>query len=142
MIYNDFDGYKNRCERIAETEELRKRLYENITVNYEAKSPLKEKEEILTKLHEHQAKYGRIDMDALSAWLLFSGQSAKDLEQISKWGLYNKVPQRPLQQAEDYFAGVEIVSKDYAICLLYKRKEPYARIYSMVQGTRIVRRRV
>lgn len=113
VIYNDFDGYQQRCKRIAETEELRKRLYENITVKYNIKSPLKEKEEVLTKLYQHQAKYGRLDIDTLSAWLLFSGQGAKSLEEMSKHEFYNKVPQRSLEKVEGYLDGLEIVSKDY-----------------------------
>lgn len=113
VIYNDFDNYRERIAHMAETEELRKELYETFTSGRDVKAKIEEKSDIIEAVKRHKAKYGYIDMDTVSNWLLFSGNSAKSIEELERQQGYNCVPKNPILPASDYLEGLEIVSKDY-----------------------------
>ena len=56
---------------------------------------------------------GYIDLDCLVSWLLFSGNTAADLDELCRKTMYNCISLSDYPEAQDYLQGVEIVSQSY-----------------------------
>lgn len=105
VVWNDYENYSERLEKIAETEKIRQELYE-IVKNKKSKDACsrEEREKILAILE----KYPNYDKKTIISWLNFSG-SNKKIEQ----NIYNGIPKNPLQDITYYLDGIERVSMDY-----------------------------
>lgn len=56
---------------------------------------------------------GYIDLDCLVSWLLFSGNTAADLDELCRKTMYNCISLSDYPEAQDYLQGVEIVGQSY-----------------------------
>lgn len=112
VIYNDFDGYAHRLQKINDTNALRQIIFD-LTKDYPRNQKLPEnvKRQIQAALIEFQ---GYVDLDCVASWLLFSGRQTTDLHDlIRNHTYYNCVRLSDYQPADDYLSGVEIVCKSY-----------------------------
>jgi len=56
---------------------------------------------------------GYVDLDCLVSWLLFSGNTAADLDELCRKTMYNCISLSDYPEAQDYLQGVEIVGQSY-----------------------------
>lgn len=112
VIYNDFDGYTKRLENIERTNEILD-LIRPFVEGLETlkRVPDEKRKKILDVLSEQEEK-GFVDYITLASGLLYSGQFATTLEQLSKHPFYNSLRSAPIS-AEGYLDGLEITCKDF-----------------------------
>lgn len=137
VIYNDFDNYIERLNHISETNELLGLIYE-VVAPYERnkKISLDDKDKILNIISNFS---GYKDFITLSSHLLFSGNYAKNQDELKKHSFYRpKITNRPIYDAKGYLDGVEIVRKNgFDLLKEYQNKEcvlvldpPYLQTFS------------
>ncbi|BAR95361.1 hypothetical protein PI172_0633 [Prevotella intermedia] len=113
VVYNDFDGYRHRLERIAQTNELLKELRAIVDVP-RSKPILGEiRKRVLDCIRKHEQKYGYVDYITLSTSLLFSMKYATCFAEMEKETLYNRVKSTNYPLFTDYLDGLTITSFDY-----------------------------
>lgn len=113
VLWNDYDNYQKRLDHIAQTESLRAWIYEKARgIEYQNTLPKEIKQEILAHIHalETQGEYN--DYTAISSYLLFSGNYARDFIDLSKRTFYKHISATRLS-AQGYLDGVERVSLDF-----------------------------
>ena len=125
VVYNDFDNYRQRLERIPETNELIARL-RKICAEIPRKAPIKgeARERVLAAIAEHEARYGWVDYISVSPSILFSMKYLMSLEAIQKEGLYNKIRTSDFAPAGDYLDGLTVTSADYREVFEHYKHEP------------------
>lgn len=112
VVYNDFENYTGRIQRIPQTNALLARLREMLRdVPDNKRLPDNLKEDVLKLLREAEAK-GDVDWLTMSASLLFSGKWKRDYEGFAKENLYNCLRQTDYV-ADGYLDGLEILHEDY-----------------------------
>lgn len=112
VIYNDFDGYSKRLENIERTNEILDLILPFVEgVETSKRVPDEKIKKILDVLYE-QEKKGFVDYITIASGLLWSGQFATTLEQLSKHPFYNGLRRSPIS-AEGYLDGLEITCKDF-----------------------------
>lgn len=111
VIWNDYDDYQSRLNKIDITESIRKRCSEAMTI-------VDKKQDILTEATKHKiqeilSEYSEEELDciALSAYFLFSGNYAKSKDELIAKVKYNRISSNPLN-AKGYLEGVERVQMD------------------------------
>ncbi len=110
VIYNDFDGYRDRLQYIDDSNRLRKLLY--AVLKDEPKRKLDKP--IIAKVKAIIDEFdGFIDIRALSTWLLFAGKVASDIDGLFKFTLYNNIRKSDYPPADGYLTGVEVVCQSY-----------------------------
>ncbi|AFJ08228.1 hypothetical protein PI172_1785 [Prevotella intermedia] len=113
VVYNDFDGYRHRLERIAQTNELLEELRAIVDVP-RSKPILGEiRKRVLDCIRKHEQKYGYVDYITLSASLLFSMKYATCFADLEKETLYSRVKSTNYPLCTDYLDGLTITSCDY-----------------------------
>lgn len=114
VIWNDYDNYQKRLDHIAQTESLRAWIYEKVRGGeYPNALPKHIKQEILAHIHALETQGEYIDYTSLSAYLLFSGNYARDFTELSKAAFYNRIRSATRLTAKGYLDGVERVSLDF-----------------------------
>lgn len=113
VVYNDFDGYRQRLERISQTNELLEEL--RAIVDIPRSKPIlgEVRKRVLDCIRKHEQKYGYIDYITLSASLLFSMKYATCFAEMEKETLYNRVKSTKYPLCTDYLDGLTITSCDY-----------------------------
>lgn len=111
VIWNDYDDYQSRLNKIDIIESIRKRCAEKIT-------RVDKKQELLTeatkaKIQEILSEYSEEELDCitLSTYFLFSGNYAKSKDELIAKVKYNRISFNPLN-AKGYLDGVERVQMD------------------------------
>lgn len=113
VIYNDYDNFRQRLEHIEQTNELLDILRPLVReVPTDKKVPNETRAEILRIFREREQNGLFVDYITLSGSLLFSGNWANSYEVFAKHTLYNRMVATNYN-ADNYLAGLEIVSKDY-----------------------------
>ena len=113
VVYNDFDGYRHRLERIAQTNELLEELRAIVDVP-RSKPILGEiRKRVLDCIRKHEQKYGYVDYITLSTSLLFSMKYATCFAEMEKETLYNRVKSTNYPLCADYLDGLTITYCDY-----------------------------
>lgn len=112
VIYNDFDGYRERLDNIEKTNELLTKI-RLILINYpkDARVTGIEKDEVLEAVRLAQ-KQGYVDYITLSSSILFSMKYVLSYEALEKETLYNCIRQSNYD-ARGYLEGIEVVSECY-----------------------------
>lgn len=113
VIYNDFDGYTQRLENIERTNEILDLIRPFIEVTGTLKRVSEDKRKKILDLLQVQEAKGFVDYITLSSGLLYSGQFATTLEQLSKHPFYNNNLRRSPISAEGYLDGLEVTCKDF-----------------------------
>lgn len=112
VIYNDFDGYAERLQKINDTNKLRT-IIADLLAHYPRNQKLPEtlKKAVQAALNSFG---GYIDLDCVASWILFSGQQTTDLHDlIYNHTYFNHVRLSDYPNADGYLDGVEVVSKPY-----------------------------
>lgn len=113
VIYNDYDGFRERLSHISQTNELLDILRPLVSsVPTDKKVPQELREEILRIFREREQNGLFVDYITLSGSLLFSGNWANSYEAFAKHTLYNRMVATNYK-ADNYLDGLEITCKDY-----------------------------
>lgn len=112
VIYNDYDNYTQRLENVERTNEIFGYIIPLIDgVDTLKRVPEDRRKKIIDFLSE-QEKKGFVDYITIASGLLWSGQFATTLEQLTKHPFYNCIRRSPYS-AEGYLDGLEITCKDF-----------------------------
>lgn len=111
VIYNDFDGYSQRLQHIADTNRLRQIIIQLVTHIPRQKRITDDiKQNIITAIQNFD---GFIDYHSVSTWLLFSGKQISDISELHRHEFYNTVRLSDYDTADGYLDGLEIVSESF-----------------------------
>lgn len=114
VVYNDFDGYRQRLEALPVTNamlaELREAVYDiprHKVIRGEAR------ERVLSCILRYERDFSYVDYITLSSSVLFSMKYKMNYEELSKETLYNNVRMTDYPLCQDYLDGLTIMSADY-----------------------------
>ena len=112
VIYNDFDGYRERLKLIPGTNKILDAITEMLaSVPYSKRVPAEVKNNIIIYLEELEA-WEDLDIITISSGVLFSGNYCQDLECLKKQTFYNRVV-KTRYSAQGYLDGIDVVCMDY-----------------------------
>ncbi|MEH8189224.1 DNA adenine methylase [Gallibacterium anatis] len=115
VIYNDFDGYAERLKHIDDINRLRQILSELL-----ANCPRDRRLDIAMRhkvIDAIESFNGYKDPHILCAWLLFSGQQVKSINELYSRGFYNCIRQSDYTTADGYLDGIEVVNESFVTLL-------------------------
>ena len=114
VVYNDFDGYRERLANIPRTNLLLADL-RGIAKDVPRLKPIKgaARERILERLEREEKEWGYVDYITLSSSLMFSMKYKTNLEGMRKETLYNTIRMTDYPLCADYLDGLAVVSCDY-----------------------------
>ena len=114
VVYNDFDGYRDRLAHIPQTNTLLAEL-RNIVRDYPRKTAITGamRERVLSCIRKHERTHGYVDYITLSGSLMFSMKYATCYEDLQRETLYNRVKATDYPPADDYLDGLVVTSCDY-----------------------------
>ena len=120
VVYNDFDGYRDRLAHIPQTNALLAEL-RSIVRDYPKKVAITGtlRERVLSCIREYERTHGYVDYITLSGSLMFSMKYATCYEDLQKETLYNRVKATDYPPADDYLSGLTVTSCDY--CKLFEQ---------------------
>ena len=114
VVYNDFDGYRQRLEALPVTNamlaELREAVYDvprHKVIRGEAR------ERVLSCILRYERDFSYVDYITLSSSVLFSMKYKMNYAELSKETLYNNVRMTDYPPCQDYLDGLTIMSADY-----------------------------
>lgn len=112
VIYNDHDNYRERLRNIDRTNSLLADL-RGLAGTFPRHGMVtgKLRERFIGRIREDEDS-GFVDYITLSSSLLFSGKYARNLQELEKQNLYNKI-KRTDYRCDGYLDGLEIVCCDY-----------------------------
>lgn len=123
VVYNDYDEFSERLKNIDSTNALIGRI-DSLISKYDHKKRISDKDYGIINdiIKEHEENYKYIDYTTLSSYLLFSGNYAKNYDELIR----NRYWSNSYKQysADGYLNGLSITRLDYN-CLFdnYKDKE-------------------
>ena len=114
VVYNDFDGYRERLANIPRTNSLLADL-RGIAKDVPRHKPIRDaaRERILERLEREEREWGYVDYITLSSSLMFSMKYKTNLEGMRKETLYNTIRMTDYPLCADYLDGLAVVSCDY-----------------------------
>lgn len=113
VVYNDFDGYRQRLEALPVTNALLAELRQIVDVPRHKPILGEAKERVLSCVRKYERDYGYVDYITLSSSVLFSMKYKMNYEELSKETLYNNVRMTDYPPCQDYLDGLTIMSADY-----------------------------
>lgn len=122
VIYNDYDGYTDRLRHINDYNRLREQLAD-IVGDLRKDARLSAKQDAAAKRAIVEFD-GHIDLRVLSSFVLFSTKQPATIDHLLRYEFYNRVRKTPIQAADDYLDGLEIVRQDYADLLARHSETP------------------
>ncbi len=115
VIYNDFDGYVERLHHIPDTNRLRQALFRLLKeVPRETRLSCTLKASVQRVIERFD---GYLDLHAVAAWLLFSGQQVASMEELDRKHFYNCIRRSDYPTAEGYMNGLEVRHQSYETLL-------------------------
>lgn len=115
VIYNDFDGYAQRLQNIADTERLRQQIFDVLaTAEHERKLSEAHRQQVIEIIHNFN---GFVDINSVATWLLFSGKQVKTLDELYQNMFYNTIRKTPYKTADGYLDGLEITHESFEILI-------------------------
>lgn len=114
VVYNDFDGYRERLQAIPQTNALLAD-FRCLAVGVPKDKPIRGvvRERILERLAMAEREWGYVDYITVSSALMFSMKYATSLEAMRKETLYNNIRKTDYPPCHDYLDGLTITSCDY-----------------------------
>ena len=91
VVYNDFDGYRQRLEALPVTNALLAELREIVDVPRHKPILGETKERVLSCVRKYLHDYGYIDYITLSSSIMFSMKYATEFADLEKETLYNNI---------------------------------------------------
>ena len=140
VIYNDFDNYIGRLNKIEQTAEQRKHIVDILNTGEKKYK----KNEILTQKDKQRVidyfetlDENEIDLITLTSVLTFAHGMVKEIKSINDLKtikLYNNVPNKPINtDLSNYLKGVKIVRYDYKkLYEVVKQKYKNKKIYYII----------
>lgn len=130
VIYNDYDGFKDRIAAIPETNKILLEIAEIVAglPRWELiPEPIKSK--LLERLEYYDGR-GYVDWRTISNAILFSGKFFRTFLPLTKSSLYNNLNESKVvySTADDYLAGLEVINKDYREILNEYKWDPHSLI--------------
>lgn len=114
VVYNDFDGYRQRLAAMPVTNALLAELRGIVQhVPRHKLIPPTEKQHVLDCIRKYERKHGYIDYITLSSSVLFSMKCRLNYEELAKETMYNNIRTADYPPCPDYLDGLTIVSADY-----------------------------
>lgn len=114
VVYNDYDGYKERLQAIPQTNALLvefRRLAAGVPKDKPIRGAIRER--ILECIARAEKEWGYVDYITVSSALMFSMKYATSLEAMRKETFYNKIRKTDYPPCPDYLDGLTITSCDY-----------------------------
>lgn len=114
VVYNDFDGYRERLQAIPQTNILLadfRRLAAGVPKDKPIRGAVRER--ILERIAMAEREWGYVDYITVSSALMFSMKYATSLEAMRKETLYNNIRKTDYPPCPDYLDGLTITSCDY-----------------------------
>lgn len=114
VVYNDFDGYRERLRAIPQTNVLLadfRRLAAGVSKNKPIRGAARER--ILERIALAEKEWGYVDYITVSSALMFSMKYAMSLESMRKETLYNNIRKTDYPPCLDYLDGLTVTSCDY-----------------------------
>lgn len=122
VIYNDFDGYTDRLNHIADTERLRQQIFDLLADTPRQKAlGDTQKQAVIDTINQFD---GYIDVLSVANWLLFSGKQVRTIDELYANTFYNTVRKTPYAPADDYLDGLEIVCESYTTLMARYKDAP------------------
>ncbi len=114
VIYNDFDGYRERIANVGRTNALLDRI-RPIASQFPRHKPItgEARERIFGLLEAEERENGYLDFITMSSSLMFSMKYKMSIPEMRRETLYNNVRKAGYPSCPDYLAGLEITSCDY-----------------------------
>ena len=113
VVYNDFDGFRDRLEMIPETNRILGELRVALEgVPHKSRITGEHRERVIAVLDKARRR-GPVDYITLSASLLFSGKYMTSYETFVKETFYNRVRLSDYEPADGYLDGIDVRSCDY-----------------------------
>ena len=113
VVYNDFDGYRQRLEALPVTNALLAELREMVNVPRYKPILGELRERVLSCIRKYERDYGYIDYITLSSSVMFSMKYANEFADLEKETLYNNIKATDYAPCLDYLDGLTITSCDY-----------------------------
>lgn len=113
VVYNDFDGYRQRLEALPVTNALLAELKEMVDVPRHKPISGELRESVLSCIRKYERDYGYIDYITLSSSVMFSMKYANEFADLEKETLYNNIKATDYEPCLDYLDGLTITSCDY-----------------------------
>lgn len=113
VVYNDFDGYRQRLQHIPQTNELLAELRNIVDVPRHKHITGTTRERMLSCIREYERTHGYVDYITVSASIMFSMKYATCFDDLLKQALYNNVKAADYPSADDYLDGLTVTSCDY-----------------------------
>lgn len=116
VVYNDFDGYRERLRAIPRTNALLAD-FRRLAAGVPKYKPIKgaARERILERIAEEEKERGYVDYITVSSALMFSMKYAMSLEAVRKETLYNNIRKTDYPPCLDYLEGLTVTSCDYKV---------------------------
>ena len=113
VVYNDFDGYRQRLQHIPQTNELLAELRNIVDVPRHKHITGTTRERVLSCIREHERTHGYVDYITISASVMFSMKYATEFADLQRETLYNNIKALNYPLCPDYLDGLTITSCDY-----------------------------
>lgn len=122
VIYNDFDGYTDRLQHVADTERLRQQIFDLLAdVPRQKALSDTQKQAVIDTINQFD---GYIDVLSLANWLLFSGKQVRTLDELYANTFYNTVRKTPYIPIDGYLDGLEITTESYTTLMARYKDQP------------------
>lgn len=113
VVYNDFDGYRQRLEALPVTNALLAELRGIVDVPRHSIIRGELRRRVLECIKRYETEYGYVDYITLSASVLFSMKYATSFAELEKETLYNNIRTTDYPPCKDYLDGLTVTSCDY-----------------------------
>lgn len=113
VVYNDFDGYRQRLEALPVTNALLAELRAIVDVPRHRPVLGELRERVLSCIRRYERDHGYIDYITLSSSVMFSMKYANNFAELEKETLYNNIRTTDYPPCHDYLDGLTITSSDY-----------------------------
>lgn len=110
VVYNDFDGYRQRLEALPVTNALLAELREIVDVPRHKPILGETKERVLSCIRKYLHDYGYIDYITLSSSIMFSMKYATEFSDLEKETLYNNIRTTDYEPCADYLDGLTVLA--------------------------------
>lgn len=124
VVYNDFDGYRQRLEAIPATNALLAELRTMVDVPRHKPILGGMRERVLSCVRRYKRNYGYVDYITLSSSILFSMKYATSFADLEKETLYNNIRTTDYPLCTDYLDGLTITSCDYKEVFVQYKDDP------------------
>ena len=125
VVYNDFDGYRQRLEHIGHTNALLQELRGIVaTVPRHQLIVGLERERVFDCIEKYEKRDGYLDYITVSSNIMFSMKYRLSIDEMRKQALYNNIRTTDYPECPDYLEGLEITSCDYRELYAKYRDDP------------------